>query len=153
MRRKKGKSIIKKTTKSLIYKGIKFNSYLEIHMYKLLEKAKLDFTYNERSYEIVEGFHFGLESIERQANGKGDFKDRGNSKVRAITYKPDFIVGDEDFIIETKGWANDTFPIRWKLFKKFLHDSRSEATLMKPHTKNECEECLNIILEFYGKRK
>ena len=37
-------------------------------------------------------------------------------KYLPIKYTPDFI-GD-NFIIETKGRANESFPMRWKLFKK-----------------------------------
>ena len=39
-------------------------------------------------------------------------------KYLPIKYTPDFI--GEDFIIETKGRANESFPIRWKLFKRLL---------------------------------
>ena len=35
-----------------------------------------------------------------------------------IKYTPDFI--GKDFIIETKGRANESFPMRWKLFKRLI---------------------------------
>ena len=34
-------------------------------------------------------------------------------KILNIKYTPDFI--GKDFIIETKGRANESFPLRWKL--------------------------------------
>ena len=37
-------------------------------------------------------------------------------KYLTIKYTPDFI--GKDFIIETKGRANESFPLRWKLFKR-----------------------------------
>jgi hypothetical protein len=39
-------------------------------------------------------------------------------KVLNIKYTPDFI--GEDFIIETKGRANESFPLRWKMFKYLM---------------------------------
>ena len=40
------------------------------------------------------------------------------SKIRPITYTPDFVDPNGKFIIETKGYANESFPLRWKLFKQ-----------------------------------
>ena len=42
-------------------------------------------------------------------------------KVRPMTFKPDFPAKDGSFIIECKGFGNDAFPLRWKLFKALLH--------------------------------
>ncbi len=149
MRRKKGKSIVKK--KKVKYDGTDFDSYLEAYMYKILKANDISFKYNTISYTLVDGFLFQNNSYERQVNGKGEFKDRGNAKIRPITYKPDFIVGNEDFIIETKGWSNDTFPMRWKLFKKMIFDENKNSIILKPQTKKECDESLNLILEFYDR--
>ena len=44
---------------------------------------------------------------------------RGNKKVLGIKYTPDF--EGKDFIIECKGRPNDTFPLRWKMFKKHVN--------------------------------
>ena len=50
------------------------------------------------------------------ANGKGEYTKIEDAKnILPIKYTPDFI-GD-DFIIETKGRANESFPMRWKMFK------------------------------------
>ena len=38
-------------------------------------------------------------------------------KVRAMTYTPDFVDPNNKWIIEVKGYANDVFPLKWKLFK------------------------------------
>jgi len=58
-------------------------------------------------------------------------------------------VGD-NFIIECKGRANESFPIRWKLFKAYVHKHLPNVTLYKPQNQKECEETVNLIL---GKRK
>ena len=53
------------------------------------------------------------------------------------TDTPDFI-GD-DFIIETKGSANESFPMRWKLFKRLVMNQFPNVTLYKPHNQKDCE--------------
>ena len=79
-----------------------------------------------------------------QANGKGDFKDRGSKRILPIKYTPDFI-GD-DFIIETKGRANESFPMRWKLFKRLVMNQFPNVTLYKPQNQKECDKTVELIL-------
>ena len=143
-KRKKGPVQSKKIT----YDGIKFASGLERYMYMALKKAKIKATYEGKTFEIVNGFEFDTTCIARSANGKGDYKNRGNKKILNIKYTPDFI-GD-DFIIECKGRANESFPIRWKLFKAHVHKHLPNVTLYKPQNQKECEETVNLIL---SKRK
>jgi hypothetical protein len=64
--------------------------------------------------------------------------------VLNLKYTPDFV--GSDFIIETKGRANESFPLRWKLFKKWMHDNNDERTLYKPQTQSECDETIRLIL-------
>ena len=90
-------------------------------------------------------------SFERQSNGKGEYRNRGNKKILNIKYTPDFI--GKDFIIETKGRANESFPIRWKLFKSLLvkynmiTQKPIEWTLYKPQNQKECDETIGLILQ------
>ena len=141
MSRKKGPVVAKKVE----YNGITFASGLEKYMYKALKAAKLDFNYEGHTYELVPAFHFQNDSYERQSNSKGDLVNRGNKKVLNLKYTPDFI--GEDFIIETKGRANESFPLRWKLFKKWLSDNNDGRTLYKPQNQKECDETIRLILE------
>ena len=130
--------------KKVEYDGIKFQSGLEKNMYMALKKAKIKCRYEVETYELIPGFMFKNNSYERQSNGKGGYIERGNKKVRAITYTPDFT--GEGFIIECKGRANESFPIRWKLFKRYVAKNMPEVTLYKPQTKKECEETVQLIL-------
>ena len=91
------------------------------------------------------GFHFENQCYERQSNGKGEYKNRGSKRILPIKYTPDFI-GD-DFIIETKGRANESFPMRWKLFKKLIFQQFPNVTLYKPQNQKECDETIRLILE------
>ena len=131
--------------KKVTYDGIKFASGLERYMYQALKKAKIKATYEGKTFEIVSGFEFDTTCIARSANGKGDYKDRGNKKILPIKYTPDFI-GD-DFIIECKGRANESFPLRWKLFKKYVIKYLPNVTLYKPQNQKECDTTVRLILE------
>ena len=122
-KRKKGPVQSKKTTVD----GIKFASGLEVYMYKALKKAKIKAKYEGKTFEIVSGFDFIHPCYERTANGRGEFKQRGGKKILPIKYTPDFI-GD-GFIIETKGRANESFPMRWKMFKKYINKHNLPVTL------------------------
>ena len=139
-KRKKGPVQSKKIT----YDGIKFASGLERYMYMALKKAKIKAKYEGQTFELISAFDFELESIERQSNGKGEYKNRGSKKILNIKYTPDFI--GNDFIIETKGRANESFPLRWKLFKKLLTEQKSKVTLYKPQNQKECDETVSLIL-------
>lgn len=139
--RKKGPVISKK----IVYDGVTFASGLEKYMYIALLKAKIDFDYEGETFELVPSFIFNNESFERQSNGKGDFINRGNKKVLNLKYTPDFI--GADFIIETKGRANDSFPLRWKLFKEWMMNNKDYRTLYKPQTHSECDKTIQLILE------
>ena len=135
-------------SKKVKHDGIQFASGLEKHMYLALKKAKIKAHYEGQTYELVPSFNFEQESYERQGNGKGEYRNRGNKKILNIKYTPDFI-GD-DFIIETKGRANESFPMRWKLFKRLIVEQFPGITLYKPQNHKECDETVKLIL---GKQK
>ena len=144
MRRKKSKKRGPVQAKRITYDGINFASGLERYMYMALKKAKLKFKYEGETFELINGFEFTTESIERQSNGKGEFKNRGNKKILNIKYTPDFV--GKDFIIECKGRANESFPMRWKLFKKWITDNGDDRVLYKPQNQSECDKVIDMIL-------
>ena len=133
------------TAKKVSYDGIDFASGLEKFMYISLRDAGIKFKYEGETFVLLNGFHFENEVYERQANSKGDYINRGGKRILPIKYTPDFI-GD-DFIIETKGRANESFSMRWKLFKKLVVDQFPNVTLYKPQNQAECKETIKIILE------
>ena len=139
-KRKRGPVRAKKVT----FDGITFASGLERYMYQVLKKAKIKSKYEGQTYIIQEGFEFKNESYERQANGKGEMVNRGSKKILPIKYTPDFV--SDSFIIECKGRANESFPIRWKMFKKYVKVNLKHVTLYKPQNQKECDEVINLIL-------
>ena len=131
--------------KKVSFDGIDFASGLEKYMYMALKKAKIRSKYEGETFVLLNGFHFENEVYERQSNGKGDYVNRGSERILPIKYTPDFI-GD-DFIIETKGRANESFPMRWKLFKKLVSEQFPNITLYKPQNQTECDRTVQLILE------
>jgi hypothetical protein len=115
-------------------------------MYIALKKAKIKALYEGETFELMEGFSFPFESYERCGNSKGDYKNRGNKKILNIKYTPDFV--GRGFIIETKGRANESFPLRWKMFKKLVSENKIEPfVLYKPQNQKECDKTVELILK------
>ena len=129
--------------KKVSFDGIQFASGLEKYMYIALKKAKIKAKYEGQTYVLQESFAFKVDSYERQANGKGDLVNRGQKKILNIKYTPDFI--SDSFIIECKGRANESFPIRWKMFKKYVNHKMKHVTLYKPQNQKECDKVIELI--------
>ena len=82
-------------------------------------------------------------AYEKQSNGKGEYKNRGNKKILPVKYTPDFV--GKNFIIECKGRANESFPMRWKMFKKYVKENLPHVTLYKPQNQKDCDETIKLI--------
>ena len=130
--------------KKVSFDGITFASGLEKYMYQALKKAKIKAVYEGATFVLQEDFKFEIDSYERQANGKGEMKNRGQKKILNIKYTPDFI--SDSFIIECKGRANESFPIRWKMFKKYVNKHLKHVTLYKPQNQKECDKVVELII-------
>ena len=138
-KRKKGPVVSKKVT----YDGIKFASGLEKYMYIALKTAGIHAVYEGMTFVLQEDFKFDVDSYERQANGKCQMVNRGQKKIQNIKYTPDFV--SNSFIIECKGRANETFPLRWKMFKKYVKEHLKHVTLYKPQNQKECDLVIELI--------
>jgi hypothetical protein len=110
-------------------------------MYKMLHESKIPVDYENHSFTIFDAL------VYPQACYEGTAKKLYNkgSKVRPITYTPDFVDPNGKWIIETKGYANESFPLRWKLFKRHLKDNNLTYVLFMPRNKAQCLEVLELI--------
>ena len=142
-RRSKKKGPVR--SKKVTFDGIQFASGLEKYMYKALKKAKIHAIYEGATFEVQEGFMFNVDSYERQGNGKGAMINRGQKKILNIKYTPDFV--SSSFIIECKGRANESFPLRWKMFKKYVNHKMKHVTLYKPQNQKEGDEVIKLIIK------
>lgn len=144
---RKKKVINKKVRNATIisYNGITFKSKLELYCYKKLTEAKIKFKYEEVTFELISSFQFKGDSYELFKKGGKRYFGPKRSTIRGMTYTPDF-VGD-GWIIETKGNPNDTFPLKWKLFKKYLTDNNINVDLYMPRNQGQVDEVIGIINE------
>ena len=149
MRRRKKKGPVQ--AKKISYDGISFASGLERYTYIALKKNKLYEGYESETYQIIESFNFPNISYEKQANSKGEYTNRGSKKILGIKYTPDFI--GKDYIIECKGRPNESFPLRWKLFKLWLTKNNIGKILYKPQNQKEVDRTITLIKEHRRKKR
>lgn len=107
-RKKTGNKKVKNATPNEV-DGIKFRSKLERFAYIKMKENGIIADYEKHKYVLLQSFTFHDE------------------KIREWTYTPDFTnpydhsdYSGLQWIMECKGWANDVFPVKWKMFKSHL---------------------------------
>jgi len=132
-----------------MYKGYKFKSKLEYYCFKQLEDNGIEFEYEQHSFTLVDKFTLDNISIESiKSKGKRVFK-QARTNIQSISYKPDFVDLNKGWIIETKGMPNDAWPLRWKLFKKYVKDNGLDYDLYVPRNRKQVDESIKLIKEKY----
>lgn len=121
-RKKEGR--VKNATPNIV-DGIKFRSKLESYTYKKLKEANIYAEYEQHRYELLPAFIFN------------------DKKIRAITYLPDFV--GHDFIIECKGFPNEAWPLREKLFKYYLNRFLPNHRFYLVHTQKEVDVMIDEL--------
>ena len=138
-----------KNARESVFNGITFKSKLEESFYKTLKAANLDPDYELMKFILIDGFRPTVPFYNRS---KSKVFRLDMSKVRDITYTPDFtlLYNDILFIIEAKGIENDTYPLKKKLFRRLLESMKVPCVYFEVHTKRELLEVIKII-KSYGK--
>ena len=128
MRRKKGDNVKIRNAKPNEYDGVKFRSKLETYIYKKLKENGIDAEYEKHKFILLKSFEFQGE------------------KIREWTYRPDFVNLKDRFIIEGKGWQNDLWPNKLKMFKNYLNSTNMEDyALFVVSNQREVNEMIDII--------
>ena len=107
------------------YDGIKFRSKLEAYTYKKLKEANIYAEYEQYRYMLLPSFIFE------------------NKTVRAITYLPDFV--GNNFIIECKGFPNESWPLREKLFKYYLTNNMPNYSFYLVRNQKQVDELIKKL--------
>ena len=141
-----------KNARKIEYNGILFDSKLEVYCYKKLKEANLPFKYEGQTFVLIEPIKFKGKSYEmRKVKDGKTFKPVTNN-IRAMTYTPDFVGhyphSKRKVYIETKGQPNDQFPIRWKLFKRYLALNNIEADLFMPRNQKQIDQMVELIKDY-----
>ena len=113
-------------------------------------------TKNLCSNYVVNYFHNNIKGLSKARNvgilnSKGEYINRGSKKILGIKYTPDFI--GKDYIIECKGRPNESFPLRWKLFKLWLTKNNIGKILYKPQNQKEVDRTIALIKEHRRKKR
>ena len=142
-----------KNAQIIVYNEITFKSKLDLMAYKLLEEKGFNPQYEQNTFIIWQGFRpvvpFFTKNKARQVINN-------NKKLINITYTPDIYFEYQGYkvIIEMKGFTNDVYPIKVKLFRKYieqLQDSNNYL-LFELYTKQQLLTAIQIIEE-YGKTR
>lgn len=145
MMRRKAKTAKKKVKEKLIGPGgIEMKSSLEVYCGNALKDAGIEYGYETEKFMLLEGFEPSNRVFTRQSNGKaGTYKERTGTKVRAITYRPDFI--GADFIIETKGYNRPTDVLKYKMFMQTLQATGDTRIYIRPQNRKEVDEAVKLL--------
>jgi hypothetical protein len=133
-----------KNARKTVFNDIAFKSKLEESFYKTLSQAGFEVNYELKKFNIVEGFFPTIPFYNRSKSK--EFR-LDMQKVRPITYTPDFTLVYKGtlFIIEAKGIENDVFPVKRKLFRKYLETLNTPCIYFEVHTKKELLQVIDII--------
>jgi hypothetical protein len=99
------------------------------------------FEYEKQNYLLMEGFKPKVECWEHRY---GTFRKR-ETKVQSITYTPDFTCPGGTWIMEVKGRANESFPLRWKMFRKKMEEALPEPVLFLVSCESDIREAVRLI--------
>ena len=116
---------VKNATKVDAY-GLHFRSKLELYTYEAFMKAGIPVQYEPKHYTLLPKFEYLGE------------------KIRPITYLPDFI--GKGFMVECKGLMGDSFPLRFKLFKYYLHKHRSKMKCYLVRNHKQVDDMITELL-------
>lgn len=127
--------------------NIQFKSRLEVMVYETLLQSGFKPEYEKVKYVIWKGFKPTVAFYDKDKS-TGLLK-LNNKKIIDITYTPDFIltVGKITIIIEVKGLENDVFPIKKKLFRRWL-ESQQNYVYFEIYSKKQLLQAIEIIKNY-----
>ena len=126
------------------YNNINFKSKLEESIYKTLLSAGFKPNYEKLKFVLWEGFKPTVPFYNRS---KSKVFKQETTKLQDITYTPDFTFKYKDLlvIVEVKGVENDTFPIKKKMFRKWLEGHHPKSIYFEIYTKKQLLQAVEII--------
>lgn len=134
-----------KNAHPLEYAGIQFKSKLEKKCYTSLIDNGLKAEYEPVKYVIWEGFKptipfYSKDGTTRQLK-------KNNKKIISISYTPDFVFehNGHTIIIECKGFQNDLYPVKRKLFRGWLEKHLPNSIYFEIYTHRQLMEAIAII--------
>lgn len=98
---------------------IQFKSTTEARVYKTLKESGFDPKYEPVTFTIWKGFYPTVPFLTKDKKGN---LVPGGTKLQSMHYTPDFIMKYKGYtvIVEVKGFENDVFPYKFKIFRKYM---------------------------------
>lgn len=137
--------------------GISFKSVLESTVYKILKENGFEPEYEPKKFILFDGYSPKTTLItklgKRKPNKKLDFVGNGVIKdmrhQQPITYTPDFIFtyNNKMIVVEAKGFKNDVYPYKIKMFRKYIDDNYEQGTveIWEIFSKKQLLQCINHL--------
>lgn len=139
------------------YNGIKFKSQLEVMTYRTLLEKGFTPKYEEETYILWDGFipsvpfytknSFKRKNCHIEVISPATVKDK--RPLTKIIYTPDitFDYNGKHIIIEVKGFQNDVFSYKFKMFRKSLEQLPNKDTLevWEIFSKRQLLECIEHL--------
>ena len=134
-----------KNASPLEYDGISFKSKLEKMAYQTLKENNLPVEYEPQKFIIWEGFKPTVPFYNKDT--KTRMLKLENKKIINISYTPDFIIhyNNHLVIMELKGLENDLFPMKKKMFRKWLEENEPKSIYFEIYTKKQLLQAIDII--------
>lgn len=131
------------------YNGITFKSKMELRVYKELLQNGFTPEYESETFTLFSSFkpHHSRCFLPTK---DGSLKESTNV-VRSITYTPDFIIrfkGKIRAVIEVKGMPNDTYPLKRKLFRKYMEECSYPIVFFEIHTIKQLKIAIETMLKW-----
>lgn len=137
--------------------NIRFKSIVESKAYQLFLESDLEFEYEPTKFILWTGKKLervtvlAPKKIRRGKYGRELINNSPESlrRVLDISYTPDFIVWWKNYIIyiDVKGMENDVYPLKKKMFLKYLDNIEDEFTRIfaEPHSIKQVKDLITHI--------
>lgn len=137
------------------FAGVALKSQTEKLIWKTLKELNIEALYEPEKIVLIEGFKptklfYTKKRIKTLVNNKikkhWELRDN-NDKIINITYTPDFVfkLNGYKVYLEVKGFENDTYPIKKKLFRRWMETQDYPIVYAEIYTKKELLKLIEKI--------
>lgn len=146
----KNKKIINATP--VLSNGQTYKSKLEEWTHKRLKVEGFDAKYEELKYVLSEATELEKVQFYKVAKDRKSLKKiltKSSGLLKALTYTPDFTFLYKGYLViyDVKGFHNDTYPIKRKLFLKYLEEQSEHKKIIffEPSNHSEVEQSIEVL--------
>lgn len=131
------------------YDGIKFKSELEKYIYKNLVAGGFNPRYEPETFVVWKGVKPATRFYTQRKNRTTKRNELviNSAKLQDIEYTPDFVLDYEGIkvIIEAKGFPNELYTLRRKLFRAYLETLDYPVVFAEIHSIKHLRDFIEIL--------